>query len=136
MDDFLWVATHMLNERAVFPENPYWLTATMQTYCLACIVENFPHAQIEDDYDGGFHWESDDAVNCSKCGKTLAYTLTSEGVNAELDLWQDWDWNNPEDCYALARIAGGIQTDQLERLYAVVKVGKNPPTELLEFASE
>lgn len=107
-----------------------------ESYCANCIKGYLPGQ-----WESGEHYvysypevEHDYAVRCECCNSLLAYTLTGYGVDYELDGFTGgiFDWNNPEHCYELARIAHGIyeSNEQSRLLYHVLRNGRNLPTEL------
>lgn len=133
------IAIPLLDEREAKAEMPYWLMEdTGASYCLDCIKKKKPdfdfHRDYGDFFDGGFDQEEDGCSHCEDCGKLLEYSLTDYGVDEELEHFLDrdpFDWNDPDDCFHIARIAQGVFTDAQKRnLYNILKTSINKPTEI------
>jgi hypothetical protein len=105
-------------------------------FCLDCVKkrrrkpvagENFLYA--------GYIPEEDHSNHCERCGALLDYTLTDYGVDNELSHFVEngFDWNHPQSCYELARVAHGmLKNDRryTRELFKVLRNGKNLPKEL------
>lgn len=131
--------TGLLDQRAVDPDYEHFFyddesgEEGEESYCAKC-VKGYQPGQ----WEAGEHYvysypevEHDYAVRCECCGSLLAYTLTDYGVDYELDGFSGgiFDWNNPEHCFELARIAWGIcdNKQQSRKLYRVLVKGANMP---------
>lgn len=127
-----------LSKRESAPEHPHWFCGENDdeglTYCYGCTQELRPSVRFGIDLCGGYpgYAESDGSEHCEKCGRLLSYTLTDYGVKEQLGYFLEsgFDWNNPNDCFELARVAYGIVTSnrvQVSQLLYVVKHGRNAP---------
>lgn len=131
-------AIRLLDQREAELEMPFWFTEDEgPTYCEDCIKVIMPDAEWIEDYAGGYCGESDSPEICERCGKLMQYTLTDYGVEQELYHFEDGklDWDRPEDCYELARVAHGILKDDImmhKRLYDIFMASENKPTDLAE----
>jgi hypothetical protein len=101
-------------------------------YCEACILKLRPDATWGEHYTGARYHESDGVAICEECGCLLSYTLTSYGTENELSHFEEvdseWDWNNAEQCFTLARVAHSVWTDEQRiRLLNVLRQGENTP---------
>lgn len=102
--------------------------------CYDCIyqVPRVPIDAHSNDIARSAWGESDSPERCEECGKLLSYTLTDYGVKEELGYFAEsenaWDWNSPNDCFELARIAHAVWTvEQRRELIKVLRKGKNKP---------
>lgn len=80
-------------------------------YCPSCYIEKHPDHRRGVDYERWAWAEHDGACYCCQCGHLLAYTLTDYGVDEELEIFSSsgkLDWNNPDDCFRMARVVGAI----------------------------
>lgn len=129
-------AIHILDQREAQLELPYWFTEDESpSYCELCIKAIKPDAEWIEDYAGGYNCESDGSVICEHCGKGLQYTLTDYGVEQEMSHFEHYalDWDNPNDCHDVARIAHGLLKDDdvmHKRLYDIFQASENKPEEL------
>lgn len=101
-------------------------------YCEDCIRKLRPDAKWGEHFTVAHNQESDGVAICDECHRLLSYTLTSYGTENELSHFEEvdseWDWNNAEQCFELARIAHSVWTDEQRiRLLNVLKQGKNLP---------
>jgi hypothetical protein len=92
----------LINQRAARPGPPYWFYHEAGTdydeaysFCKVCIRSILPDAQIGVHYGGGYCGESDSPEVCERCGALLQYTLTNEGVDAELEHFLEYPADNP-----------------------------------------
>lgn len=117
----------LLDERASQPEPPYWFHSEGETgysegesFCLDCIRALVPHAQIGVHYGGGYCCEADGCEFCERCGKLLQYDLTDYGVGEELahfTMYPPANLDDPDECYHLAQVVGGLYTDLQKRTF-------------------
>lgn len=145
--EFLSEAIALLDERETQAEPHYWIvdgddSDEYEDYCFDCVVKVMPQiwAEPHEHYRYG-HWdESDCCVLCEECGKLLKYTLTDYGVANELEHFVEYgfDWNNPNECAELARVAHGIykNEEQWAKLFEVVTKGENFPDQLQAILAE
>lgn len=146
--EFLDRCKSLLSERASDPPYVHWVLNQHGddlegNYCPECVKAELARVKAEqgdvgeDDETRSIHEypesEDDSSRHCETCGALLAYTLADPG--GELYNFSDadarWDWNNPDDCYELDRLANCVYTDEQKReLIAVLKRGENPPPEL------
>ena len=108
-------------------------------YCWECLKKLFP----DDDWGGGaYSVEYDSCMHCETCGRVLSYVLTNYGAKEELEHFSEhtWDWNNPDDCYHVARMldcwlgwgAWSIQDlPDRERVIKAIQNGANAPDSVL-----
>ena len=141
IDADLSLCRRLLNERETYPAdweyffcNPDMNDDEGLSYCLDCIKKLRPNGVSGIDYRYLYpEGESDGCCHCDECGKMLRYTLTDYGVNEELAIFEEnnWDWNDPSDCYRLARMAwGAYSEDQKRRAVKILRAGMNRPAEL------
>lgn len=105
-----------------------------ESLCYDCIhqVPRVPVDAYSNDVARIAWHESDSPERCEECGKLLSYTLTDFGVNEELGYFLEsdttWYWNNPNDCFELARIGHAVWTVEQKRdLIKVLRKGQNRP---------
>jgi hypothetical protein len=123
---------NVLDERESQPDRPFWFVGDdadqSELYCYDCVMLEKPNGEYGEDYDGGFCCEEDGCEVCGSCSKLLQYTLTNYGVAQELAHFVEYgfDWDSPDECYALARVAHGIYEDseQSRQLYEVLITGR------------
>lgn len=141
VDEYLDRATDLVTERGdkADVQQPYWMMDDGgTTYCEDCVklqFDAFEPCEYGEQYDGGFSGEEDGSNVCDTCGQLLEYTLTSEGVNSELEHFEEFPFNRDsvDECYAMARIANGAYTDkQKGRLCNVLRSSVNQPDQLKE----
>lgn len=132
-----------LSKRASDPEHPHWFCGEGDdegiSYCYGCAMQLRPSAQFGDDLCGGYpgYAEADSPEMCEECGRLLSYTLTDYGVTEELAHFSEcgFDWNEPNHCFALARVANCVDRDnreQVAQLLSVLKSGRNAPEIIVE----
>jgi len=137
-ENYLDICMALLDERQSRPDKTYWFCGENddegESLCYDCIhaVPRVPVSEYGDEICSGAYGESDGSEHCQECGKLLSYTLTDYGVNSEmryfLDAESKWDWNSPDDCFELARIAHAVYTVAQKRdLIKVLRKGKNKP---------
>lgn len=124
----LWEIESFVEARQSSPERMYWKVddASGEDFCHDCIKKELPDGEYGEDYEGGYGLESDGSRVCCKCGKLLDYTLTNYGIDYEIEHFEEYppDLNNPDQCYEIAAIAGGIAWDdkkRIRRLLAIMK---------------
>ena len=98
-----------------------------------------PEGKGGEHFGGGYCMEEDSCEHCEKCGKLLDYTLTDYGVSSELEHFAEeagdysFDWNEPQECYEMARVAHGLWTDEQKQLFVkAVEKSQNKPAELVQ----
>lgn len=159
LHEYISTVTHLLEQReSKDAEAPYWfLNEWVQelahdhpaaeydeamSLCWVCIHEIEPDAKSGEHYGGGYCTEEDGCEACEKCGKLLDYTLTDYGVSSELehftaDDYEGFDWNSAPECYEMARIAGGLWTDEQKQLFVkAIEKSRNKPAELTQEAPD
>lgn len=137
--DIFYMLKRQLDRRELSPEEPYWLMEEQcKDYCLDCIKAKKAdfdfHADYGDFFDGGFECESDSSCQCADCGKLLNYTLTDDGVDNEIEVWDDggFDWDNRAACFVIARIAyGAFSSKQKCKALKIMIKGNNCPVLVL-----
>ncbi len=137
--DWLEGAVQLLDQREAFPGWEHWFIDKSETYCEDCIKGYQPGTWVAGEhYVYGYpEQEHDGSTRCKACGALVRYTLTSEGVDYELEHFAEggvFDWDSPTQCYELARIAHGLFEDdeQSLTLCRALKNGLNLPIELAE----
>lgn len=100
-------------------EDPYWMFSNAgdedDTFCYGCgekrreeLLGSHPdEAEDLESLDGGFPIDSDSCCHCQTCGKTLAFELTDEGIEYELDHFEEYGISvpiPPDDAYHVVKM--------------------------------
>lgn len=136
--EFLDAATSIIEKRATDPGYQYWMTGDGQdesySYCRECL---FPEiGPRPESCSRGIGMEESDGVElCECCGVLLDYVLTDYGITDELfhfaDTPESFDWNDPDQCYEVSRVANGVDdSDKKRLLIGILLKGQNFPAEL------
>lgn len=136
-------AKRILDKRQSNPKMQYWFVGKGDdqsiSYCIDCVKQLRPGAVQGRDFAGAYPvCEEDGHVWCEECGCLLEYVLTNLGLVGEMECFADsdlpmttWDWNKPDDCYEVARMAYALSTDEQRlKFLEVLKRGENCPAEI------
>lgn len=141
--EFLSEVIHLLDQREIEVERPFWFINSRydesDTFCWDCLHLVMPKAELGEDFMGGGWDEHDAAECCIHCGKLLKYTLTDYGVDNELEHFMEvgFDWNFPQECFELCRIAHGLYTDEQKlNFLMLIDFSFNAPSELVIAAEQ